>query len=344
VRPPEEGAALSGAGEGWREHELHSSLLAGNPLGDPAARPLFVWTPPGYAQQPTSRYPAVYVLHAMTSQARAHFNVSPFAASLAAQIAEASPAAIVVLVDGFTALGGAQWLDSPATGRYGSYLCEEVVGFVDASYRTLPSAAHRGLAGTSSGGFGAAVWSMLRPDLFGGFASHAGDCLFDVTLRAELAPAAQALRNLYGGSFAAFWSDFRSGRPVLEQTSDALLQNLYATAAAFSPRPDGSVELPCSLETGEVVPEVWERWLAWDPVRLAERHGEALRGLRAVWLDAGRRDDYRLDLGATALTAALLRAGLKESSLHFELFEGSHRGLSRRLPLSLVYLAGRLAP
>jgi S-formylglutathione hydrolase FrmB len=279
----------------------------------------------------------------MTGQARAFFNVSPFAPSLAALLDRAGLEAIVVLVDGFTRLGGAQWIDSPAIGAYGTYLCDEVVPAVDAWYRTLPEPAHRGIAGASSGGFGAAVWAMRRPDLFGGFASHAGDCLFPVTLAPEFGAAAQALRNLYGGSFERFWDDFRSGRSVLDNRTDPLLQNLYATAAAFSPAPGGGVELPFSLETGELVPEVWERWLAWDPLALAASHGEALRSLRAVWLDAGRSDEYRLDLGATALRRALEHAGVAADVLRFELFDGGHRGLGRRLPLSLAFLAGRLS-
>jgi S-formylglutathione hydrolase FrmB len=279
----------------------------------------------------------------MTGQARAYFNVAPWTPSVAAQIDRAAPEAIVVLVDGFTALGGSQWIDSPAIGAYGTYLCDEVVPAVDGWYRTEPSAAHRGIAGTSSGGFGAAVWAMLRPDLYGGFASHAGDALFSVTHAAEFAPAAQALRNRYDGSFARFWDDMRSGRPVLDNRTDPLLQGVYATAAAFSPAADGGVELPFSLETGEIVGEVFARWLAWDPVVLATRHVEAVRALRAVWLDAGRDDEYRLDLGTTALRAALARAGLADEACHFELFDGGHRGLGRRLPLSLAYLAERLA-
>ena len=62
-------------------------------------------------------------------------------------------------------------------GPYHSYLCDEVVPFVDARYRTLAAAAHRGIAGKSSGGFGAMITPMLRPGLFGGLASHAGDAL-----------------------------------------------------------------------------------------------------------------------------------------------------------------------
>ena len=334
---------MAGVGPGrWQEHALESPSLRGNPLGDPSRRPLFVWTPPAHDDDPRRRFPTLYVLHAMTGQARAFFNVSPFTPNLPTLLDRSSLEAIVVLVDGFTSLGGAQWIDSPAIGAYGSYLCEDVVSFVDRGFRTLADPAHRGLAGTSSGGFGAMVWAMLRPDLFGGLASHAGDCLFDVSLRGELAAAAQSLRNLYGGSFERFWQDFRSGRPVLDNPSDPLLQNLYATAAAFSPRGDGTVELPFSLATGELRPQVWERWCAWDPVRLAPTHAAALAGLRAIWIDAGARDEYHLDLAATAFRAALAAAGVADGRVHFELFDGGHRGLARRLPLSLSFLAQRL--
>jgi hypothetical protein len=163
-----------------------------------------------------------------------------------------------------------------------------------------------------------------------------------VTLAAEFGPAAQALRNLYDGSFERFWADFRSGRAVMDNRTDPLLQNVYATAAAFSPGP-GRVDLPFRLDTGEIVAEVFERWLALDPVRLAGSRGEALQGMRGIWIDAGRGDEYRLDLGAVALEAAVRAAGVAEPVLHFELFDGGHRGLGRRFPLSLAFLAERLA-
>jgi S-formylglutathione hydrolase FrmB len=329
---------------GWQELVLESEALKGNPLGDPSARPLFVWTPPTYDDEPERRFPAIYLLHAMTGQARAWFNVAPFAKPLSEQIDELGLEAIVVAVDGFTRLGGAQWVDSPAIGAYGAYLCKDVVGLVDSRFRTLPVAAHRGLAGTSSGGFGAMLWAMRRPDLFGGLAAHAGDALFEVTLAGEFAGAAQALRNVYAGSYERFWEDFCSGRPVLENRVDPLLQNIYATAAAFSAAADGSVELPFRLDTGELIDEVWQRWLALDPVRLAPSHAESLRGLRAIWVDAGRNDEYHLDLGAIAFREALAAAGVPDGIVRFELFDGGHRGLNRRLRLSLPFLCERLTP
>jgi S-formylglutathione hydrolase FrmB len=313
---------------GWQELSVESEALRGNPLGDPAVRPLWVWAPAGQK----GPLPAIYLLHGMASQGRTWFNVSPFAKNVPELIDELSPEAIVVLVDGWTALGGSQWIDSPAIGDYGTYLCEDVVGFVDANF----GVSGRALAGRSSGGIGAATWAMLRPDLFAGFASHAGDALFEVMYTAELAASAQALRNLYDGSVDRFWADLRSGRRVFENDSDPLLQNVLACAAAYSPG-----ELPFTLDTGELVPEVWARWLEWDPVRMAPKHAEALRSAKAIWIDAGRNDDYHLDLGATALYKAVLAAGAENA--HFELHEGTHRGTNWRLLLSLPFLAARLA-
>ena len=180
-----------------------------------------------------------------------------------------------MLVDAFTAVGGSQYVDSPGIGNYHTYLCDEVVPFVDANHPTAPDAAHRGIQGKSSGGYGAMITPLLRPDLFGGLATHAGDALFEVCYARDFAPAARALRDAYGGSFDAFWEDFRSGRPVLSSPYDELLVNTYAMCAAYSSNDDGTVDLPFDLETGELVAEVWQRWLRFDPVVLAREPAHA---------------------------------------------------------------------
>ena len=91
--------------------------------------------------------------------------------------------------------------------------------FVDARYRTLAAAAHRGIAGKSSGGFGAMITPMLRPDLFGGLATHAGDALYELCYIPGFAKVVRALRA-YDGSYERFWADFalapadEQGRPT----------------------------------------------------------------------------------------------------------------------------------
>ncbi len=327
---------------------IDSESLTGNPLGDPHERPLYVYTPPGYDDDADRRYPSVYLIQGMTGQVdmwgNRSFNAPTVLESVDAWFATpGAPPAIVVYVDAWTSYGGSQFLDSPGTGRYHTYLCDEVVPFVDERYRTLPEAAHRGIAGKSSGGYGAMVTPMLRPDLFGGLATHAGDALFEACYQAEFAQVARALRDEYGGSYDAFWEDLRS-RPGRSKRSDAVLVNSFCMAACYSTDADGTVRLPYETSTGRLLPEVWDRWLAWDPVRMAPTHADALRGLRAVWIDAGRSDEYFLDLGAEAFRAELETLGIGEPVLRFELFDGTHAGLTWRYPDAIGWLTARLAP
>ena len=121
---------------------------------------------------------------------------------------EADVDARVVLVDAWTSVGGSQFVDSSGSGRYHTYLCEDVVPFVDARYETNGL---RGVAGKSSGGYGAAVTAMLRPDLFSGFASHAGGGLFEVSIRPFFRVAARRLRDAYGGSVERFLDELHTG-------------------------------------------------------------------------------------------------------------------------------------
>lgn len=252
-----------------------------------------------------------------------------------------APPCVIVWVDCWTSLGGSQFLDSPATGRYHTYLCDELVPFVDQRYRTLGAPEHRGIMGKSSGGYGAMVTPMLRPDLFGGLATHAGDALFEACYEPDMRSAARALRDEYGGSFERFWADFRA-RPAFAKESDGVLLNMWCMAACYSADDDGNVRLPFDPLTSRLDDEVWERWLRWDPVRMVAGHAEALRGMRAIYIDAGKRDEWFLDLGAEAFRRELEHLGITD--VFFELFDAGHMGIEYRYPIAVKYLAERLSP
>ena len=72
-------------------------------------------------------------------------------------------------------------------------------------------------------------------------------------------------------------------------------------------------------------------------------HADTLRGLRAIWVDAGRSDDFFLDLGADAFRAELEAIGIGKPELRFELFEGTHGGIEWRYADAIGWLAERLA-
>ncbi len=352
------------------ERVISSELLRGNPLGDPYERPVLVYLPPGYDDQPDQRYPSVYVIQGYTGHVAMWRNRSPFrqpfleradalftagtagtgiagtaGAGTAGAVGTGTdgtgvPPAIVVYVDAWTGYGGSQFVDSPGTGRYHSYLCDEVVPWVDASYRTLDAAAHRAIMGKSSGGFGAMITPMLRPDLFGALATHAGDSLYEYAYAADFPRAVRHLRK-YDGDIWRWWSDFGSREPFTAE-EDMTLLGLLGVAACFSAHQDGTVDLPFDPVTGVLRPDVWQRWLDWDPVRMVPAHAEALRGLRGIWIDAGVRDEYSLDVGAQAFRSALSEAGVADDLIHFELFEAGHMGIDYRYPLSLAWLCGRI--
>jgi len=329
------------------EHVLVSDALRVNPLGDPHERPLWIYVPPGYDAEPDRRYPSIYVIQGYTGQLDMWRNRPPFGAKTFPELTDELfaagdvPPALVVWVDAWTAIGGSQFIDSPAIGRYHTYLCDEVVPWVDARYRTLAAPAHRGIQGKSSGGYGAMVTPLLRPDLFGALATHAGDALFEHCYLPDFRSARRALRDRYDGSFERFWEDFRA-RPGITKPGDFELINTWGMAAAYSADEDGTVQVPFDLASGELRPDVWERWLRWDPVRLAQARPDAVRGLRAVYIDSGKSDEYFLDLGAEAFRRVCEELGAKD--VFFELFEGKHGGITWRYPLSLRYLAERLAP
>ena len=219
-----------------------SALLRGNPLGDPHERPVLVYLPPGYDDS-DQRYPVVYVTHGLHRAHRrcgstARRSGSPYPELLDAMFATGDvPPAIVVFVDAWTRYGGSQCLDSPGTGQYQSYLCDEIVPWVDATYRTIADRDHRAVTGKSSGGYTAMVMPLLRPDVFSALATHAGDAAFELCYRdgvPEVRPhaARQVRRRL---------PEVLRGPPRAElggtKDSDIDLLEIYGYASAYSGEP-----------------------------------------------------------------------------------------------------------
>ncbi len=121
------------------ELTIESEALRGNPLGDPHVRPLWVYTPPGY-----DGGPAIYVLQGYTGQVDMWRNRTAFRPTIFELLDGEQIDARVVFVDAWTSVGGSQFVDSHGSGRYHSYICDEIVPFVDERYETN---GFRGVAG-----------------------------------------------------------------------------------------------------------------------------------------------------------------------------------------------------
>src|SRR5687767_14753077 len=168
------------------EHD--SKILRDNALRDPHVRKLAVWLPAQYDQGGTRgrgrRFPVLYDFVGFMGSGLSHVAWKNFSENLPERISRLiherrMGPAIVVLPDCFTALGGNQYVNSPALGNYADYIRRELVPFVDREFRTLASRDHRGCFGKSSGGYGAIVHGMKYPQTWGAVADHSGDAYFD---------------------------------------------------------------------------------------------------------------------------------------------------------------------
>lgn len=322
------------------EHD--SGLLAGNPLGDPASRDVHIYLPPGYEDE-TRHYPVFWCLAAYTSAGpaqvawRNHGENVP--ARLDRLIAEGRlPPVICVFPDCYTALGGNQYVNSPAMGPYADYIARELVPWVDRSFRTIPEPAARAIFGKSSGGFGALHLTMTHAGIWAAVASHAGDCGFDRVYPRDFPVCCDMLAR-HDGEMEDFVRDFWRQRRPDPDAFHALM--VLCLAASYSPEPGRplGLALPFDLYTCRLLEPVWERWLAYDPVRRAGVHENELKSLAGLWMDAGSRDQYFIHYGTRELHDVLDGAGIAH---HYDEFDGDHSGMDWRLDLSLPWLAARL--
>jgi len=322
--------------------EFESRVLRGNAAGDPHVRRVPVYLPPSYDAEPGRRYPVVFVLTGFTGRGRMLLNDNPWTPSLDDRldtlIAAGCPDLIVVMPDCFTRFGGSQYMDSAATGRYETHVVSELVPWADERYRTLAAREHRAVAGKSSGGYGALHLGMRHPELFGAIACHSGDMLFEYCYQPDVPKVCSVLQE--AGGVRKFLEAFEA-KPQ-KGKDEFLALNILGMAACYSPEPAAElgVGLPFDLATGLPRDDVWRRWLELDPLRRLGAHADALRSMRLLWIDCGKRDEFHLHHGARAFARELTRLGI--THVHEE-FDDGHMNVPYRYDRSLPALARALS-
>ena len=306
-------------------HRFSSNVLAGNPWGDPVERDLPVYVPPSGK---TEGRPLLVLLTGYTGAGWMHFERPRYLTDTISGRLDRlirrrlAPEALMVGPDCLTTLGGSQYLNSTATGRYEDYVVDEVIPFVQRRYQTGPVA----VLGTSSGGYGSLVLALRHPELFRAAASNAGDAYFEYSYAPEFPVAFREIRKAGGPEklLAKVLREPVSGFGPNQPQVQALEMMAYASCYSPIESEPGRFDLPFDLETGQLRSDVWARWLAWDPVRMVvdPKYADAARALSYIYVDGGSRDEYFLEVGARIFAHVAKRVGAK---VEFEEFDGIHR-------------------
>jgi predicted alpha/beta superfamily hydrolase len=310
-----------------------SEILKNNPLGDTFIRDLIVYLPPDYDE--TKKYPAVYCLTGFTGRGKMFLNDSAFTPNLAQRmdklIAEHKiKPMIAVMPDCFTHYGGSQYINSSATGNYEDYLTQEIVPFVDETFSTVSDKNSRAVMGKSSGGYGALIMALRHSDIFGLACSTSGDCYFEMCYQTDFAKAFRAMKGNPKRIVEKMWDEeAKKGK----NDFDAL--NIIGMSACYSPN-GAEIDLPFNLKTGEIRKEIWAKWKAHDPVELIEKYAENLKLLKLLFIDAGTRDEFNLDIGAKILCGKLKNFDVPH--IHEE-FDDGHFNISYRQNRSLELIS-----
>jgi hypothetical protein len=356
--------------------EHQSKLLADNPLGDPHVRKLAVWLPREYDVGAIGgrgrRFPVIYDMVGFTGSGLSHLNWKPFSENVAERAARLvrdgrMGPAIIAFPDCFTALGGNQYVNSTAIGRYADYLLQEIVPFVDREFRTLAAREHRGCFGKSSGGYGAIIHGMKYTEHWGAVADHSGDAYFDFVYGADwpntlnelakyrqparrtglqrLPPDSAAQRGLRAGLDDGRVKRFLESvwkKDKLSMAEGHAIMNV-CMAATYDPDPKAALgfRVPYHLDTGERIAKRWQRWLENDPVLLVPRYAARLRKLAGLYIDCGWRDQYQIHFGCRQLSRALMQACVAH---RYEEFDDDHSDIDYRMDVSLPFLYRALQP
>ena len=265
-----------------KKDEMTSKALEGNLLGDPATRDFYVILPAEY-DATNSRYPVVYVLPWGNSLAVS--NLGGFRTAYQTQLGSGEvKEMILVFADGSNKLGASLFRSSPTIGDYETYLTQELVDYVDANYRTLPTRDSRGVAGCSNGGDATMRIALKYPDVFSVAAPSGG--LYDETMEkhAALLDELERLKKLPESTFDV-------------ANASSMVAWYIQTAAGSAPSPEKPplfLDMPFRIVDGkaEIVPEVSAKIVAQDTAREAERYVQQPLRLRGILIQHALNDPY----------------------------------------------------
>ena len=286
---------------------IYSANLV-NDFGENPTRAVSVYLPSGYDDSGI-RYPVIYFLHGFMGDNKM---LAPMAEILDFAIAtKRIRPFILVISDQKTSYDGSFYSNSGIFGNWETFTAEDLVNYMDNTYRTIASKESRGITGHSMGGYGALKLAMLHPDVFSSVYALSPGVL---TIVREYGPNSNTYREL-----AEIHTQEELNRSYFSKV-------IIALAKSWSPNPDHPpfyCDIPFEYRDGKIIAnqEVLELWYKNMPLHMIDDNLENLRKLKAIKLDWGRNSGDRFVIQCMMFSQRLENVGIK----HFaEEYIGTH--------------------
>jgi hypothetical protein len=312
---------------------FESKVLQDNPLGDPTKRDIIVYTPENYHSSKSSGYPTVFMLPSFGNDSYSVLRHDPFSISIFERLEniiqnQMGRDMILVIINCFNKLGGSQYINSQAVGRYEDYIVDEIVPFMDSIYNI----SKRAVLGKSSGGYGALSVGMHHPDLFRAIAAHSFDSCFEYCYLPDFPVAFRTLKK-YPRPKAWLTEFWRNEANRIKDDFTTL--NILSMAAHYSPNLDNkelNIDLPFDINTGNFKENVWALWKRHDPINLVSKYEKELRKMELLYLDCGIFDEFNLQIGTKVFSEKCKSLNINHEYLEFN---GGHFNTGYRFDISL---------
>jgi S-formylglutathione hydrolase FrmB len=318
---------------------VESQLLQSNMLGDPSTRAVDIYIPAGHDG---ASLPLLVDLVGFTSGGLTQTNWTPFRENVPERldrlIGEGKLAPVAVAFpDCFTRLGGNQYVNSVSLGLWEDFLIHEMLPAIETRFG-CGGDGRRGVFGKSSGGYGSLMHALRHSDVWSAAACHSGDAAFELCYLPDMPSVLRALAGCEN-SIETWWTQLESARKHPDGSFKVF--NILAMAASYDPDPDAflGIRLPVTFDTCEVIEDRWANWLAHDPVVALDSHAGNLRGLKALYIDCGERDQFNLLYGARRFVRRLKALDIPH---RYEEFPDNHSSVDYRMDESLPFLVNAL--